>query len=327
MEFPPVAAPAFDCHAACHGLPIPPPGEAAPPPGASLPSDPASYADWAAERHDASEVSIRQRRRASDDGVTIGASGVFGNSCSNVATCIDSPPFRPKFSRSSNRRDCTVLELHLLSCTGTGEAAGARSEVSMAHETQTHGEPLDARSLIVGAPASEPRAPGRQRRWTEPARSIRAALAACANRLVEVRLGIASSLFAAIRHKHAPTAAHSLRVALGCSSWALSFWHAANRSRRTRGCRAASRYWQNRRARPIAIQTWHSGARRAKAHRPIPSHRLEHSDQLLRLSRRARRDPSFGRMVQRHCAANIRWWAERFRSARECWRSQTLSTP
>jgi diguanylate cyclase (GGDEF)-like protein/PAS domain S-box-containing protein len=41
------------------------------------------------------------------------------------------------------------------------------------------------------------------------------------NRLVQVRLGLASSLFAALRHKHAPTAAHSLRVALGCSTWAL----------------------------------------------------------------------------------------------------------
>ena len=41
------------------------------------------------------------------------------------------------------------------------------------------------------------------------------------NRLVEVRLGIASSLFSALRHKHPQTASHSLRVALGCSSWAL----------------------------------------------------------------------------------------------------------
>ena len=47
--------------------------------------------------------------------------------------------------------------------------------------------------------------------------------AAGENRLVEVRLGIASSLFAAIRHKHAPTAAHSLRVALNCSTWAFSY--------------------------------------------------------------------------------------------------------
>ncbi|MBI3840271.1 MAG: diguanylate cyclase [Planctomycetia bacterium] len=46
--------------------------------------------------------------------------------------------------------------------------------------------------------------------------------AAYENRLVEVRLGIASSLFTALRHKHSPTAAHSLRVALGCSSWAFA---------------------------------------------------------------------------------------------------------
>jgi diguanylate cyclase (GGDEF)-like protein len=46
--------------------------------------------------------------------------------------------------------------------------------------------------------------------------------AAHENRLVEMRLGIASSLFSALRHKHAPTAAHSLRVALGCSSWAFA---------------------------------------------------------------------------------------------------------
>jgi diguanylate cyclase (GGDEF)-like protein/PAS domain S-box-containing protein len=41
------------------------------------------------------------------------------------------------------------------------------------------------------------------------------------NQLVQVRLGMATSLFAALRAKHAQTAAHSLRVALGCSSWGL----------------------------------------------------------------------------------------------------------
>lgn len=41
------------------------------------------------------------------------------------------------------------------------------------------------------------------------------------NRLVQVRLGLASSLFIALRHKHPATASHSLRVALGCSTWAL----------------------------------------------------------------------------------------------------------
>lgn len=40
------------------------------------------------------------------------------------------------------------------------------------------------------------------------------------NRLIQVRLGIASSLFTALRAKHSPTADHSLRVAMGCSAWA-----------------------------------------------------------------------------------------------------------
>lgn len=42
------------------------------------------------------------------------------------------------------------------------------------------------------------------------------------NQLVQVRLGIGTSLFLALRSKHAPTALHSLRVALRCSSWATS---------------------------------------------------------------------------------------------------------
>ena len=40
-------------------------------------------------------------------------------------------------------------------------------------------------------------------------------------RLVQMRLGLASSLFIALRAKDASTAGHCLRVALGCSSWAL----------------------------------------------------------------------------------------------------------
>jgi diguanylate cyclase (GGDEF)-like protein/PAS domain S-box-containing protein len=41
------------------------------------------------------------------------------------------------------------------------------------------------------------------------------------NRLVQVRLGLASALFSALQHKHPATASHCLRVALGCSTWAL----------------------------------------------------------------------------------------------------------
>lgn len=41
------------------------------------------------------------------------------------------------------------------------------------------------------------------------------------NQLPLARLGIAAGLFAALRAKHADTAAHSLRVTLGCSAWSL----------------------------------------------------------------------------------------------------------
>lgn len=42
------------------------------------------------------------------------------------------------------------------------------------------------------------------------------------NRLVAAKLGIASALHTALRCKHAPSAAHSLRVAIGCSTWAAA---------------------------------------------------------------------------------------------------------
>jgi diguanylate cyclase (GGDEF)-like protein/PAS domain S-box-containing protein len=42
------------------------------------------------------------------------------------------------------------------------------------------------------------------------------------DRLARARLGIACGLFAALRAKDAPTAAHGLRVSLGCSAWSLT---------------------------------------------------------------------------------------------------------
>jgi diguanylate cyclase (GGDEF)-like protein/PAS domain S-box-containing protein/putative nucleotidyltransferase with HDIG domain len=41
------------------------------------------------------------------------------------------------------------------------------------------------------------------------------------NRLAQVRLGIATSLFLSLKAKHGPSAAHCLRVAISCSSWAM----------------------------------------------------------------------------------------------------------
>lgn len=51
---------------------------------------------------------------------------------------------------------------------------------------------------------------------------LRSQAVAYENRLIESRLGVAAGLFVALRSKYAPTAAHSLRVALGCSTWALA---------------------------------------------------------------------------------------------------------
>src|SRR5690242_10774274 len=56
---------------------------------------------------------------------------------------------------------------------------------------------------------------------SEPVSPASAAERALENRLSQVRLGMASSLFVSLRAKHPPTAAHSLRVAITCSSWAV----------------------------------------------------------------------------------------------------------
>ena len=42
------------------------------------------------------------------------------------------------------------------------------------------------------------------------------------NQLAQVRLGVATGLFTALQAKHPASAAHSLRVAMGCSAWSLA---------------------------------------------------------------------------------------------------------
>jgi diguanylate cyclase (GGDEF)-like protein/PAS domain S-box-containing protein len=64
---------------------------------------------------------------------------------------------------------------------------------------------LDQVSALVGALDSSASAP---------------VLSSLDNELIQVRLGIASSLFEALRCRHPATAAHALRVALACSNWA-----------------------------------------------------------------------------------------------------------
>jgi diguanylate cyclase (GGDEF)-like protein/PAS domain S-box-containing protein len=93
-------------------------------------------------------------------------------------------------------------------------------------------QPIDAHSSAETLPSHDPA------RWAEaqigtvssllgtleaPAPDRRALVESddvtAENQLIQVRLGVASSLFSALRAKHAPTAHHSLRVALHCSAW------------------------------------------------------------------------------------------------------------
>ncbi|MEZ6136938.1 MAG: diguanylate cyclase [Pirellulaceae bacterium] len=52
--------------------------------------------------------------------------------------------------------------------------------------------------------------------------SVPSHVAEASDRLVKSRLGAFAGLFYALRAKHPPTAAHSLRVAVGCSKWAAA---------------------------------------------------------------------------------------------------------
>ena len=55
-----------------------------------------------------------------------------------------------------------------------------------------------------------------------PDATLKSQIVTYENRLIESRLGVAAGLFTALRCKYAPTATHSLRVALGCSNWGLA---------------------------------------------------------------------------------------------------------
>ncbi len=85
------------------------------------------------------------------------------------------------------------------------------------HQTATEHRVAEISSLLTALEEAATESGLTTRRHVSPT----APKASHENRLVQVRLGIASSLFTALKHKHSPTAEHCLRVALGCSSWAL----------------------------------------------------------------------------------------------------------
>jgi diguanylate cyclase (GGDEF)-like protein len=70
----------------------------------------------------------------------------------------------------------------------------------------------------LGAPQPTPTAPASNRGAGDLGN---AAVAGFENQLIEVRLGIAGSLYRALRWKHEPTARHCLRVTLGCAAWSV----------------------------------------------------------------------------------------------------------
>jgi diguanylate cyclase (GGDEF)-like protein/PAS domain S-box-containing protein len=89
--------------------------------------------------------------------------------------------------------------------------------------TGTTGTDLPARFLSIESTQPEhARVENLLAGLQQSARSVNGAVSPerqCENNLAVVRLGIATSLFYALRAKHAPTAAHGLRVALNCSAW------------------------------------------------------------------------------------------------------------
>ena len=88
------------------------------------------------------------------------------------------------------------------------------------------------------------------------------------DQLVQVRLGVAASLFAALQCKNAAVAGHALRVALTCSAWALKMGLPRDRARRHRSRRPAARRRRDRRAGPHPAEA--GSARRGRSGRDGP---------------------------------------------------------
>jgi diguanylate cyclase (GGDEF)-like protein/PAS domain S-box-containing protein len=101
---------------------------------------------------------------------------------------------------------------------GSGVAAGPPQVAALPDTESSKSDPISSAEdvhgrvgrLLEGLQQSSPRA----KESNSPASEVR-----FENRLAVVRLGMATSLFYALRTKHAATAAHCLRVALSCSAW------------------------------------------------------------------------------------------------------------
>ncbi|TWU04028.1 sensor domain-containing diguanylate cyclase/phosphohydrolase [Neorhodopirellula pilleata] len=120
------------------------------------------------------------------------------------------PVARDSVSRDGAANDAVNAETDSPS---SGESASRLSDLLVGLGEAATGEivRLGQTSAVLGGQASSESA-AHAENGNQVARQFE-------NRLAMVRLGMATSLFYALRTKHAPTAAHSLRVALSCSAW------------------------------------------------------------------------------------------------------------
>ena len=72
----------------------------------------------------------------------------------------------------------------------------------------------------IHAPEEQLHAVSELLKGSEPEQETAALDAAQQNQMIQVKLGIASSLFVALRCKHPPSAAHCVRASMMCSAWA-----------------------------------------------------------------------------------------------------------
>ena len=105
------------------------------------------------------------------------------------------------------------------------------------------------------------------------------------DQLVQFRLGVAASLFAAMQCKNAASAGHALRVALSCSAWAMKLEVSRCGSRRDRSGRVVARHGHDRRARPHSREAWHAGRGRSGHDGPLPQAEPGNPPPQLRLAR------------------------------------------
>ncbi|RIK75340.1 MAG: hypothetical protein DCC67_15450 [Planctomycetota bacterium] len=130
------------------------------------------------------------------------AKSVVDPAASGLAAPVDA---RAAVEVRRKETESRVAEINSLLC-ALEEAAAATAPSTTGGRSPSDAEPTRGAPPAAAGPASV---------------SAHRPLDDHENRMAQVRLGLASSLFTALQYKHPATASHSVRVALGCSTWAL----------------------------------------------------------------------------------------------------------